>query len=135
MRLVNTMDDLWRFIMKPLHTSTACFIKLYFLICNFMYDIIKSQCNWNHNKNRYVNQERRMDGCNGMTSKSGMLCIEKPLELPLAFCLHLIRFKYNDHFRLGALFVTSPKSQIILFTILLLYTKSPSNLLAYVWVI
>ena len=58
-----------------------------------------------------------MDGCNGMTSKSGMLCIEKPLELPLAFCLHLIRFKYNDHFRLGALFVTSPKSQIILFTI------------------
>ena len=46
-----------------------------------------------------------------------LILIEKILELPTAFYFRLSRLEKIDHFRFGALFVTSPKSQIILFTI------------------
>ena len=50
--------------------------------------------------------------------------IDKEMDMPLAFYMHLSRWEQNDHIRFGALFITFPKSQIILFTILSLFTKS-----------
>ena len=41
--------------------------------------------------------------------------MEKPLEMPLASYFPLNRQGQNYHFRLGVLFVTFPKSQMILF--------------------
>ena len=49
--------------------------------------------------------------------------------MPLAYYFHLSRPEQNDYFRFGALFVTFPKSQTIMFTILLLLTKSAHNYL------
>ena len=47
--------------------------------------------------------------------------------MPLANYFHLLRWEPNDHTRFGALFVTFTKLQIIVFTILSLFTKSEHN--------
>ena len=52
-------------------------------------------------------------GCGESYSK--YTTIENLLEMPLAYYFHLSRQGQNDNFRLGALFVTFPKSQITLF--------------------
>ena len=53
--------------------------------------------------------------------------------MPFLFQLKYRR-KQNDHLKFGAFFVTLQKLQIILFTILSLFTMSPPNFLAQGWV-
>ena len=43
--------------------------------------------------------------------------IEEHLELPCAYFFHLNGRKQNEHFRFDGIFVTFPKSQIVLFNI------------------
>ena len=47
--------------------------------------------------------------------------IDKELDMPLAFYFHLSGRKQNDQIRFGALFVTFPKSKVILYTTLFIY--------------
>ena len=53
--------------------------------------------------------------------------IDKEIDMPLAYDLQRGRQKQNDQLRFDALFETFRKLKIILFTILLLFTKSPPN--------
>ena len=54
--------------------------------------------------------------------------IHKEYICPFTLLSLLMKAEANDHLRFGTLFVTFPKTQIILLTIsLFLFTKSPSN--------
>ena len=55
--------------------------------------------------------------------------MDKEICMPFAYYFHLGRQEQNDHFKFGGLFVTSPKSIIILLTNLLSFTKSIHNFL------
>ena len=55
--------------------------------------------------------------------------MDKETDISLDFYLYLSKREQQDHFRLHALFVTFPKSQIVFFTFLFLFTKSAHNFL------
>ena len=50
--------------------------------------------------------------------------------MPLAFYFPLSRRQQNVHLRFGGLFVSYPKSQIILLIILLLFAENPPNFIS-----
>ena len=62
--------------------------------------------------------------------KNYFLNINKDIHMPFVLYVHQSRQEQNGLYRFGGLFVTFPKSQIILFTISLLFTRSPPNFLA-----
>ena len=57
-----------------------------------------------------------------------ILTIDEEIHMPLTYFFYLSRLEQNDHFRFGGIFVTFSKLQIILFSILLLFTKTAPHL-------